>query len=143
LINIQPETVIIHMVLFLVMVYVVLNPILFKPMLRVMDERKKRIDGNLEAAKVDERESERLRRDYEQKLDDAKKTAVQEKEKIKKAAEKEEEKIIREAREKAGDLVAEVREKISLQYKEARESLRAESEAMGKEIAQKILGRPV
>ncbi len=141
LINIEPITLIIHMVFFLIVVFAILNPLLFKPLLRVMDERTNRVDDNLKAADEAGNKYESLRQDYEHKLEQASSDAASEREKIKKSAEEEEDRMIKEAREKAGDMVADVREKISKQYGEAREKLMADSEAAGNDIAERILGR--
>jgi len=143
LINIEPFTVLIHLVFFLVMVFLVLNPLLFKPILRVIDERESRVDGNLEAAEKARKSSDQLKGDYEQQMEEARKEAIKEKEKIKKAALQEEEQIVVAAREKAGNLVADMREKIAAEYNQAKGSLQAEAEEMGRQIAGKILGRPV
>lgn len=143
MINLEPLTLLTHLVLFLIMVYVIINPLLLKPILKVMEEREARIDGNLREAKEAAAAGEELMAEYKHKLEAARKDALQEKDEVKKTAEEEEKKIIVAAREKAGDLMAEIREKISAEYEVARKTLVADTEAMGKDIASRILGRQV
>ena len=142
MINLNIQTLIIHLAFFLVMV-VIINQLLLKPLLSVMDKRKQSVDGNRKAAAQAGAESEEMQSKYESEIERAKKDAAQEKEKIKKLAEEEEQKVIIAARENAGDLVAQIREKIAAEYKQARDQLQADSEAMGKDIAARILGRSV
>jgi F-type H+-transporting ATPase subunit b len=132
----------IHMGFFLVVV-MVLNKLLVKPVLKVMDARKDRVDGNLHAAEKAGASAKQMREEYLKEIESAKKDAQTLREKIKKEGEAEEDRIIKAARGKAGDLVAEVREKIAAEFKDAQAGLRRESQAMGKEIAGRILGRQV
>jgi len=143
LINVEPLTVIIHMVLFLVMVYAVLNPLLLQPLLRIMGEREIKIEGNIKDAEELSQEASELETKYSEKIEQAKKDALREKDELRKVGEEEEQKIIKDARGKAGDVVADIREKIAAQYAEAKKTLEAETEAMGKDVASKILGRQI
>lgn len=143
MINLEPFTVLIHLVIFLVMVFGVLNPLLFKPMLRVMDERKARVGGNQEAAEDARAKAEELIGTYSEQIKEARQEALREKEGIRKTGENEEDSIIKTAREKSGNMIAELQQKIAAEYQEARQILVSESEAMGKEVAARILGRRV
>lgn len=143
MINLEPFTVLIHLVIFLVMVFGVLNPLLFKPMLRVMDERKARVGGNQEAAEDARAQAEELIGTYSEQIKEARQEALREKEGIRKTGENEEDAIIKTAREKSGNMIAELQQKIAAEYQGARQILVSESEAMGKEVAARILGRRV
>ncbi len=143
MINVEFTTVIIHLAFFLVMVYLVLNPLLFQPILRVMEERDKKVAGNLEAAREAEAAGHEAKDRFDREINEAKKTAVVEKDQARKVAEEEEARVVKAARERAGDMVAEIREKISAEYDQAKKTLQDETEAIGKDIAAKILGREV
>lgn len=142
MINLNIQTVLIHLVFFLAML-VILNELLFKPLLRVMDEREKRVEGNRQIALKAGSESDHLKKDYTSQLDAAKKDSVKERDEIRKLAEAEEDKIIKAAREKAGDMIGTLRESIAAEFDQAQATLRADSETLGKEIAKRILGRAV
>ena len=132
----------IHMAFFLIMV-MVLNQLLLKPLLRVMDARKDRVAGNREVAERAGLEAKNMKDKFTLEIDGARKDSVTLRERIRQEGEAEEDKIIKAAREKSGDLVAEVREKIAAEFKEAQAGLRAESSKLGREIAARVLGRAV
>ncbi len=140
MISISVWTLVSHLILFLLMV-VILNQLLFKPMLRIFDLRKGSVDDNQHAAAHARTKADELGRDFASQMEAAKKDALLERDQVKKAAQDEEDKIIKAAREKAGDVVAGIREKIAAEYQSASQSLTAEAQAMGKEIAVRILGR--
>ena len=142
MININPATLITHLVFFVIMV-MILNQLLLKPLLRVMDERQARVQGNRHAAEKASTKAADLMAEYDRQLEAARKQAVQEKDALRAAADAEQEKIIIAAREKAGDLIAGLRERIAAEYQQARDRLTADSRALGREIAGRLLGRPV
>lgn len=142
MININIGTVLIHLVMFLAMV-AALNVLLFKPLLKVIDERESRVSGNRLAAEGATRELDAMKSSYLEKLELARKQANQEKDALRKAAEAEEDKIVRAAREQAGNMVSELRERIAAEYQGARDQLAASSQDMGRQIAARILGRSI
>lgn len=142
MINISLGTVLIHLVMFLAMVGI-LNALLFKPLLRVMDERESRVSGNRSAAEHATHDLEAMKNSYLEKLEQVRKQASAEKDALKKIAEAEEEKIVRAAREQAGNLVSSLRERIAAEYQGARDQLATQSQDMGRQIAARILGRSI
>jgi F-type H+-transporting ATPase subunit b len=132
----------IHMGFFLIVVFI-LNQLLIKPILRVLDARKDRVEGNRHAAEQADAAAKTMRADYTARIEAAKKESLQLKDSARREADAEEDKIIKAARAKAGDLVAEVKEKIAAEFQDAQAGLRAETEAMGRNIAARILGRQV
>ena len=142
MISINVWTMLSHLVLFLAML-VILNQLMFKPMLRVFDQRKDGVEKNRGEAERSRARADQLSREFAEHMEEAQKEALLELEKVKKAAQDEEDRIIKSARETAGDMVAEIREKIAAQYQSASQSLHADSQAMGREIAGRILGRAV
>jgi len=142
LINLNIQTLVIHLVFFLIML-VVLNKLLFQPMLKVMDARKDRVDGNRQAADQAVAEARVMVDDYDAKIAEARKEAVKEKDSVRRTAEEEKEKIVKTARGKAGEMIGVLKEQIAAEYNEAQQSLRDQSEATGKDIAERILGRSV
>ena len=142
MINVNIGTVLVHLVMFLAMV-AALNALLFKPLLRVMDERENRVSGNRSAAEAANRDLEAMKSSYLEKLELTRKQANQERDALRKAAEAEEDKIVRSAREWAGNMVSDLRERIAAEYQGARDQLAASSQDMGRQIAARILGRSI
>ncbi len=142
MISLNVETIIIHMVFFLIMVWV-LHQFLFKPILQTIDARKDTVDGNQGSAKDMDSRADELARQYNEKMEESRKEAVLEKEKLKRAGETEEDRIIKESREKVGDMIADLRERIAADFQQAKQGLQADADAMGKDIAGRVLGRDV
>lgn len=133
-------TLLIQMANFLALLWI-LNRFIYKPILGVLDERKKRLD-----------ESERIVNDlkdktsqkweaYEAELQRAKLAATSEKERLKAEGLEAERKVLEEAREEAARIMNQARSKVEDQIRAAREVLRGQGEVLGMEIAEKILGR--
>lgn len=142
MISLNVETIIIHMVFFLIMVWV-LHQFLFKPILQTIDARKDTVDGNQGSTKDMDSRADELARQYNEKMEESRKEAVLEKEKLKRAGETEEDRIIKESREKVGDMIADLRERIAADFQQAKQGLQADADAMGKDIAGRVLGRDV
>ncbi len=142
MINLSIWTLIIHLGFFLVML-VVLNKLLFQPMLAVMDERTERVDGNREAADKAVSGAGEMIDEYQSRIAGAKKELGSEKDEVRRATDAEVDKLLQSARISAGEVVADVREKVAAQYQAAEDGLKADSQAMGKDVAERILGRSV
>jgi F-type H+-transporting ATPase subunit b len=140
LINLSIQTLIIHLIFFLIML-AVLNQLLIQPILKVMDEREGRVSRNRDAARKADHGADELIAKYDEQLQLTRKQAREEGASIRKAADAEVAKIIVASRNQAGDVVADIREKIAADYNAAQTNLRVSSEALGKSIASRLLGR--
>ncbi len=130
----------IEIALFLAMV-VFLQRFLFKPLLRLWDRREELIEGNRQKAEALSKQVDQMVVYYEAQLWAARRLAQEEREKIRKQAEQEQEEMVRTARTESNEMVAEFKGKIALEYREALKRIQAESEAMGQNIAGRILGK--
>lgn len=141
MININP-TALVQMAIFLVMM-VVMNRLLFQPILKVIDERKERIEGDGEKAKELNAHVERKIQEYENQLREAKLSLKGEKDKLREEAQQEADQILRKTHEEAGDMIGELIEKIAGEYKEAQARLKQDAEAISRDISARVLGRAV
>lgn len=82
-------------------VFVVLKKFLYKPILKYLDDRKKRIRESLENTQKIEERLEKIEKEQAEILNRARYQGQKEKEEIKKRAEQEKEAIIKKARETA------------------------------------------
>lgn len=142
MINLSIQTLVIHLIFFLIML-VVLNQLLIQPILKVMDEREGRITRNQDAAHKAAHGADELIAKYDAQVQATRREAKAEGEKMRKAADAEVEKLIVAARTQSGDLVAEIREKIAADYKAAQTDLRASAQSLGQSIAARLLGRSI
>ena len=127
---------------FLIIIWV-LNIILYRPIRRILIERKKKITSL-------EQNVEKLNEDAAVKdeaflagIKDARARGLNEKEVLLKEGAEEEKKIIEQINQKAQANLAEVREKVAKDAQNVRASLHKEIDTFANAISEKILGRAV
>ena len=122
---------------------VVLNTLLFKPLRAALQARKAAIEGS--RAKVQDLEEQvqaQIAR-YEGQLQEARAQGGQERAALRKAAQQEEARIIGEANKLSQEKLQSIKDKIQEEVVVARQSLRDETDRLAREIAGKVLGRAV
>jgi F-type H+-transporting ATPase subunit b len=135
-------TVIAQFLLFATFV-VVLNPLLFEPLMRVFDEREKRTEGaKAEARQMDARAGELLSK-YEAELETVRRSAAAEREKLRAETAKLEAQIMAEARAESARILEEGKAKIAAGVADLRKELGAQQPALAAQIASRVLGREV
>jgi F-type H+-transporting ATPase subunit b len=121
------SSIFIQMANFVLLIFI-LNAILYKPIRKILMERKKKIKGyeeGIQALHDDSAESEQT---FQAKVGEAKTKGFQEKEALQQAGQEEEKRLINELAKDAED---------------ARSRLQADTEAFSAAIVEKILGRAV
>ena len=133
-------TFIIQLVNFLVLV-LILNVFLYKPIRRVLADRATELNGARErAAEVDRDVQEKVAL-YEARLREGKAGANGERDVLKKAAQAEESAVLEKARKEAADTLATIKEKVAKEAADAKELLREQARGLSLEICEKVLGR--
>jgi F-type H+-transporting ATPase subunit b len=127
---------------FLVLMFI-LNKILYKPILKVLDERDERIVGGREKAKELISESDTILSSYNGKLQVAKIEALGTKNTARKEATDQANVIIAEARGKAEGIISQVQQDMAREIERVKKELEPEVGIMAATIAQQILGRKV
>jgi F-type H+-transporting ATPase subunit b len=115
----------------------------FDPALRVIAAREARSQGAIAEARVLQAEAERLRREHEAAIDQAKAEAQREVQEIVREAEAEQRRMVGDATEAAQRTVADARERIAGEVSAARERLQADVHAIAREVANAVMGRTV
>jgi F-type H+-transporting ATPase subunit b len=131
---------VIQVVNFLVLM-VILNVFLFKPIRKVMADRRVQIDGSRERAAVVDKEVQEKMALYEARLRDVKAKAGAEREVLRKEAQQEESAILEKARKEAADSLASIKSRVAKETVDAKEFLKEQSRSLSLEICQKVLGR--
>jgi len=121
----------------------ILNKVLYKPVLRVLEERDERVNGGQEQAKKLLEEGQTVFADYNLKLHNAKIEAVMVKNATRKEAVDQANEIIDGARKKADNIVLEVQKEMTDEIVRVKKELEPELGIMASTIAQQILGRKV
>jgi F-type H+-transporting ATPase subunit b len=124
-----------------VIILLVLNKILYKPLQKIMAERRQNIDGSHAKAKELEASIEEKMKLYQQQLNDAKAQANEERNQLRKVATTEESKILEQANKKATTQLNAIKAQVTVEAGKASQALRSEAESLAGQIATKILGR--
>ena len=131
-------------VAFAVLVLIlVLNQLLFKPLRTIIDERERRT--NEARADLDEARGVQERRldEIEQRLKEARREAYEIREAAQRAGRIRRDELMAEARHQAHQLVDEARQEIAADLETARHDLEAEAERLSQMIADCVVGRPL
>lgn len=131
-----------QIVVFLVFA-MLLQPLVFAPVQRVLAERAKRTTGAESEAAAMREQAGALKHEFEVSLEAARRKAAAESDKIRREAEEVEERLLAEARAEAAKVLDEVRRRVASEMEQARVALRAHAAPLAKEAAEKILGRAV
>mgnify|MGYP003565141206 CR=1 FL=1 len=132
----------IQMINFVFLIWV-LNILLYRPIRKILAQRKEKIDG-LELS-IDTSDKDALEKDqaFAAGLKEARTKGFKEKEALMQQAADEEKTIIADINSKAQAELADFRDKIKAEANVARENLQGEVENFANQICQKILGRAV
>lgn len=120
---------------------VLLNSLLFKPLRAALAARKATIDGDLAKARSMDEQVQGQVAEYEAKLQEARQRGSQERLALRQAALAEEGRLIGTANEKSSQRLQQLKEQVAGEAAQARQALRGETEALARQIAGKVLGR--
>ena len=135
-------TLVLQFVNFMILL-VVLNALLFKPLRAALQARKETIEGSkAKVQDIDEQVQAQIAR-YEAQLQDARQQGGQERSSLRKTGQEEEVRILGEANRTAADKLQKITAQIQGEADSARQELRSQTGALAKEIAGKVLGRAV
>lgn len=135
-------TLIVQIINFLALL-LVLNALLYKPVIAKIREREDRIRNDREkAAELDGQVQEQERR-HQQELAIVRQTGAQEKNALTVEAKKKEAEILDKARAEASRIVEDMKASIRVEAEAVRKALTAEMTPLAQSISEKILGRPV
>ncbi len=135
-------TLVLQFVNFMILL-VVLNALLFKPLRAALQARKETIESSkAKVQDIDEQVQAQITR-YEAQLQEARLQGVQARFALRKTGQEEEVRILGEANRTAADKLQKITAQIQEEADSARQELRSQTEALAKEIAGKVLGRAV
>jgi len=121
----------------------VLKPLLFDPMLKLFEERERRIDGaKMEARKIDEKSASALTK-YETEMAKARATANAERDKMRAEAVRKEQEILASVRTAAAHTLDEGKKAALSEAERVRATLKAQSGGLARDLAGRVLGREV
>jgi len=122
---------------------VVLNSLLYKPIRQMLQERESKMAAIREEAERSERNTDQLLENFNAKLANARSQGIKKREELKAQAREEEKALIEESTKEATQKKQELLGELTAQIEAARKELKAQAEAFAVEIAQKLLGRAI
>ncbi len=141
MIDLNPnETLPILWLIFMV-VLVALNLLVFKPTLKLIDERKNRTDLLKDDSSRLLGETKSLMTGYEQKMKEARLNAAKAREHVLEEAHKEESVLVSKARKEAEVMLASMRKDLAADCAEATESLKKYAVELSRDMVNKVLER--
>jgi F-type H+-transporting ATPase subunit b len=142
-INVDVDFTFVVQVVLFVALTVVLKPILFDPMLKLFEERERRIDGaKLQARKIDEKSANALGK-YETEMAKARAAANAERDKIRAEGLSREQQILGAAREATTKIADDGKRNAHLEADRVRKALKIQAADMARVIASRVLDREV
>ncbi len=118
MLNIKLSTLIFQTINFLILAFL-LTKFLFRPVMRLLDERAKRVTQALDEAQMREEEAKRIKEEYLKKLEEAKREAQALREAAKEEVERTKQEIIEQARAEVQAMRARAEEEIERERMEA------------------------
>ena len=128
--------------LFLIMLFI-LSRLVFRPYLKLRDDRHKGIEGAREEATKMQERSRAVNADYDAQLTRARQRGAEERQRLRSEAATYERQVLGAARDESQKSLESARGKISSEASDARAKLTAESTALARQIVAKVLGREV
>jgi F-type H+-transporting ATPase subunit b len=135
-------TLLIQVINFIVLL-LILNAILYKPILGKLREREGQIASDREKADALDKEVVSQEARHQTELAEARKKAAAQKNELVAEAKAKEAEILADARKEAAGIVEDMKNMISKEAEEARSKLREQMTPLAQSVAEKILGRSV
>ena len=141
MVSIIPDWSVLIQVVNLLLIIIILNHFLFRPIRGILQERKEKIEGfETDIGQISSQTEERGQ-DIESRLVDIRREGFDQKEIVKGQGLDDEKHIIGQANDQAEEAIRKITEQIADEVGAAREALRADLEVFSRDLAQKVLGR--
>ena len=140
---ISPDLSIVYQIVLFLVLWFVLSKVLFRPYLKLLEEREGKTAGARNETADLEREGARLKAQYEERIAQAQAGGGAAKESIVQEARQRREQVLSQARQDAATTLEHARRDIASQLARDRQLAAAEAATVARQMASKILGRNV
>lgn len=137
-----PNLSVIFVIIAVVLLAIVLDRVLFKPLVRVMRERESAIKTAMQAAETAAAKARAASAEFDANLTAARADLYKQMDERRKAAEGYRKELVAQTKADVDAQLASAKAELEAQAAKARATLEAEAEELGKDIASKVLGRP-
>ena len=132
---------VVWVIFFVLLLTVVLDRLLFKPLLRVMEERQRAVSSARELAERSANEARLAAAEFDRRTGEARADLYRQMDEMRRAAMDERATILSRTRSEAEAEIAAASTKLQAEAEEARRRLSADADALGAAVAERILGR--
>jgi len=134
---------IVYQIILFLILWVILNKILFQPYLHLLNERERKTTGAEHDSSDLERDGARLKAQYEEKIAQAQAAGYAAKDAIVQDGRQQREKILSHARDEAAGILERVRNEVASTLEQERRLAAAEVSNVASAMVAKVLGRTV
>ena len=134
---------IVYQIVLFVVLWLILNKLLFQPYLRLLEEREKKTTGAQHDSVDLEHEGAKLKAQYDEKIAQGQAAGYAAKAAIDQDARQQREKIIGQARDEATRTLDQVRQEVAVAMEQEKRLAAAEVSAVAADMVNKVLGRRV
>lgn len=128
---------------FILVLWLVLKPVLFDPLLRLFEEREKRIEGNIKKARDIDGESTEAKAKYDDAMTKARAEGTAERDMLRGEGLRKENELIGQVRGETQKRMDEARAKTQAEVAAVRAQLGTHAQTIAKDLASRVLGREV
>ncbi len=128
-------------IFFVLLLTALLNRLLFKPVLRVMEARASAVTSARELAERSAQQARLASAEFERKTADARAELYRQMDEMRRAAMEERAETLSRTRAQAESDIAAASARLAAEAEQARRGLEAEADALGAAVAERILGR--
>ena len=140
---IQLDYSIVYQIVLFIVLWLILNKLLFQPYLRLLEEREHKTTGAQHDSVDLEYEGAKLKAQFDAKMAQGQATGYAAKEAINQDARQQREKILGQARDEAARSLDQVRHEVAAALEREKQLARAEVGAVAADMVNKVLGRRV
>jgi F-type H+-transporting ATPase subunit b len=136
-----PDLSVVWVIFFVLLLTVILDRLLFRPILRVIEERERAIKSARELAERSATEARAATAEFDRRTAEARGEIYKQMDEMRRAALAERTEILARTRAEAEAEVASASAKLQTEVEAARQRLSADADALGAAAAERILGR--
>lgn len=142
-VNLDFDATLLVQVGFIVVLWLVLKPLLFDPMLRLFEEREKRIEGNIKKARRIDEKSAEANAQYEEAVAKGRAEGAAERERLRAASVRKEGELLTKIRGETQSRVDTARAETDKELATTRAELVPHTQTIARDLAKRVLGREV
>ena len=129
----------VYTIINLIVLYLLLRHFLIRPVMEVMEKRRRMIDEGFQNARSAKEDALKMKRENEASLSGAKQEAVRIVENARRSAKNEYDRIVNEAGDEAGNIIVSAKETVRIEREKAMREMKSEIASLAAASARKLI----